>query len=138
MYLPIDADSGIPIYRQIADALRFRILSGRLAPGDRMPSIRDLCSSLRVNPATVNKAYRELELDGWLVTRRGLGTFVADSPPLSDSRAARDLLAASLDELAARAARLGLSEDELVRLVRARYRALAPRSARASAEEKER
>jgi GntR family transcriptional regulator len=118
MYLPIDTNSGLPIFRQIANALKYYIATGRLAPNEQVPSVRELCASLQVNPATVNKAFRELELDGWLVTRRGLGTFVAEQPPKPSRGQAREVLRERIADLVSEAARLGLSREDLLNAVR--------------------
>ena len=75
----LNFSSGVPIYRQIVQLISGKILSGALAPGDRIPSIRDVTAELNVNPNTVAKAYRELELGGLIETRRGMGCFVAES-----------------------------------------------------------
>ena len=76
MFLAVDPSSGLPVYRQIMDQVRRMIVAGRLAPGDRLPSIRDLASTLQINPLTVGKAYGELEREGSVEMRRGLGMFV--------------------------------------------------------------
>ena len=76
--LTLNFSSGVPIYRQIVQLLSGKILSGALAPGEKIPSIRDVTAELNVNPNTVAKAYRELELAGLIETRRGMGCFVAE------------------------------------------------------------
>jgi len=81
MFLQIDPGSGVPIYRQIMDGVRYAVAGGSLAAGDRLPSVRDLATTLGVNPTTIQKAYGELEHLAVLSTRRGQGTFVADAPP---------------------------------------------------------
>ena len=75
--LKIDPAAATPIWRQIEDEVRRRVASGRLRPGEAIPSVRELCKSLRVNPATVSKAYQRLTEAGLLEVRRGEGTFVA-------------------------------------------------------------
>jgi GntR family transcriptional regulator len=72
--------SGVPIYRQIQDQIRFGIASGLLRPGEQLPTVRALAVELSVNPNTVIKAYNELEREGILTSEQGTGTFVA-SPP---------------------------------------------------------
>lgn len=72
--------SGVPIYRQIQDLIRFGIASGRLRPGEQLPTVRALAVELSVNPNTVIKAYTELEREGIVTTEQGTGTFVS-SPP---------------------------------------------------------
>ena len=120
MYLPIDTSSGMPIYRQIVNGLKYHIASRMLRPGEKVPSVRELCTELKVNPATVNKAYRELEGQGYLETRRGLGTFVPDPPPAPGALEAEEVLAQKLDELVTLAATLGLDTEELLRIVERR------------------
>ena len=75
--LKIDPAAAAPIWRQIEDEVRRQVASGRLQPGVAIPSVRELCRSLRVNPATVSKAYQQLTEAGLLEVRRGEGTFVA-------------------------------------------------------------
>jgi len=75
--LKIDPAAATPIWRQIEDEVRRQVASGRLRPGAAIPSVRELCRSLRVNPATVSKAYQQLTEAGLLEVRRGEGTFVA-------------------------------------------------------------
>lgn len=77
MFLRIDPHSGIPLGVQICAALRLAIATQRVLPGERLPSARDLASDLRVNFHTVRKAFADLEAEGVLESRRGLGTFVA-------------------------------------------------------------
>ena len=75
--LNIDPAAAAPIWRQIEDEVRRQVASGRLQPGAAIPSVRELSKSLRVNPATVSKAYQQLTDAGLLEVRRGEGTFVA-------------------------------------------------------------
>src|SRR3954462_5683590 len=92
MFLPIDPSSGLPIYRQIFDQVRRMIAAGSLKTGDRLMSVRELSSTLAINPLTVTKAYGELEREGLVEMKRGLGVYVARPPapvrPLSAKRAA--------------------------------------------------
>ena len=77
----IDTASSVPVYEQIVDRLRYAIAAGRYAPGEQLPSVRQLAVDLLVNPNTVAKAYRELEREGLTFSRRGLGVFVSRSAP---------------------------------------------------------
>lgn len=86
--LEVDPSSASPIWSQIEEGLRRLVASGSLAAGAAVPSVRDLARDLRVNPATVSKAYQRLADQGVLVVRRGDGTYVADQPP-TFSRAGR-------------------------------------------------
>ena len=76
----LDPKSGVPIYRQIKDQVRYGIASGLLSPGEQLPTVRALAVELSVNPNTVIKAYTELERQGILTTEQGSGTFVAPLP----------------------------------------------------------
>ena len=83
--MKIDPSSHVPIYLQIADEIRVAIGAGVFRPGESLPSLRVLAADLRVNPNTVQRAYDELEREGVVVSRRGVGLFVADH----DTRSAR-------------------------------------------------
>ncbi len=112
MFLKLDPGSGVPIYRQIMDGVRYSVAGGTLSAGDRLPSVRDMATSLGVNPTTIQKAYGELEHLGVIETRRGQGTFVADVPPAVDEaerraaleREARDWIVRAAEQGADRAA----------------------------------
>jgi len=90
MLFTINPNDGLPIYRQIMRQVKHAVASGRLAPGDKLPSQRDLASELVVNHLTVKKAYEVLEAEGLIATERGRGTFVAAGVP--DDLRARGLL----------------------------------------------
>jgi GntR family transcriptional regulator len=111
----IDPRSPTPIYAQIAARIRIAVAAGDLTTGDPLPSVRALAGSLRVNPATVVQAYRELERDGLVDMRQGSGTFIATLSP--DARnETRDQEARRLvRELLERAARLSICPGELRR-----------------------
>ena len=98
MLLHISSD-GVPIYQQIVDQIQFRIMSGQLGVGDELPAIRGLAESLRVNPNTVARAYRELENEGLVEKRRTTGTFVAELPANRSVAQRRRLLAPQIDKL---------------------------------------
>jgi GntR family transcriptional regulator len=113
MFDNIDSRSPTPLYAQISARIRVAIAAGELAKGSALPSVRSLASELRVNPATVVQAYRELEAEGLVATRHGAGTFVQD---LGAERRTRDRAAESrrlVRELIAKAATLGISTAEL-------------------------
>ena len=79
MFIEIDLNKPVPIFNQIMDGVRLAVATGRIVPGDRIPSIRDLAVELRVNPNTVAKAYQELERSGLVSVKRGMGYFVSES-----------------------------------------------------------
>jgi GntR family transcriptional regulator len=103
--LHLDFSSPTPIWSQIEEGLRRLVACSALAPGRPVPSVRDLAKDLRVNPATVVKAYQRLADAGILTVKRGDGTYVSDKPPVV-SRGERDR---SLREAASRYAALALS-----------------------------
>ena len=76
--LHLDYRDARPIYTQIFDGIREQILSGILRPGDKLPSVRELATQLTINPNTIQRAYRELELQGWIASVPGKGSFVCE------------------------------------------------------------
>jgi GntR family transcriptional regulator len=104
-----------PLYAQIADRVRVAVAAGELAAGDALPSVRTLASRLRVNPATVVQAYRDLEQEGLVDMRQGAGSFVADVAPERRARARAATARKIVRDTLAEAARQGVSADELRR-----------------------
>ena len=120
MLIAINPSDARPIYQQIMDEIRRALVVGTLAADDPLPSVRQLAGELRINPNTVQQAYRELEREGVVHVRRGLGTFARD---VTSRRSERDELARSVAERALREAhRHGLSADELIAAVGAAAR----------------
>jgi GntR family transcriptional regulator len=78
MYIRIDSSSGVPIWQQVVTQVTRQAISGAVSAGDQLPTVRDLASELRVNPNTIAKAYQELERNGIVETKRGLGTFIIE------------------------------------------------------------
>ncbi len=113
MILHISSD-GVPIYQQIVDQIQFRIMSGQLHAGDELPTIRGLAESLRVNPNTVARAYRELETEGLVEKRRTTGTFVAELPERRSAAQRRRLLTPQLEKLIIQSRQLGFSLDDVI------------------------
>ncbi len=113
----IATGSSEPIYRQLVDQARRLIAGGQLAPGDAMPSVREIAQALALNPMTVSKAYGLLELEGALVRRRGLGMLVADAPKQAHSKASRaELLRPTLERAALEARQLELDPATVLAL----------------------
>jgi GntR family transcriptional regulator len=110
----IDARLPTPLYDQIASRIRLAIASGELRAGEGLPSVRQLAARLRVNPATIVQAYRELESEGFVKTRHGAGTFVNDVEPEQRTREKGDEARRLVREMLDAAARLGLSPNELL------------------------
>lgn len=111
MPLSVDPSDPLPIYVQIMDEIRRGIVVGAWRPGEPLPSASDLAVELRVNPNTVQKAYRELERRGVVEARRGSGTFVRQGAgPRERRRLAEDLA----ERCARQASRSGISVEELI------------------------
>ena len=125
-FLEIEPASAVPIWRQIEDGMRRLVASERLVPGSVVPSVRELAKALRVNPATVSKAYRRLTDAGLLTVRRGEGTFVGevDSNELEKERML--LLTDGAASFIRVAMSVGASRDEAMRAVLESWNAVAP------------
>jgi GntR family transcriptional regulator len=117
-----DPTSRVPIYRQLIDQIRQAVARGRLRPGSRLPSVRVMSRELVVNPNTVARAYTELEREGVLNTRQGLGVFVAEPQAELSGAARRERLSAALDRFLTEAVHLGFSADEVLAAVTKRIR----------------
>src|SRR5690242_1717324 len=110
----LDLHSGVPVYRQIIDQVRGGMASGSLVAGDQLPTVRQLAVDLAVNPNTVVRAYRELELGGLLETHQGTGTFIT-TQKLKRSDAERERqLAQIVSDCVARAGASGFTVEDLL------------------------
>lgn len=122
MELQIDVTSRVPIYRQLADQIRSAVARGRLAVGHRLPSVRDLSRQLVINPNTVAKVYTELEREGLLLTRPGLGVFVAQSGTELTRKVRRERITGLIDQVFTEAVLLEFSADDVQQLFSERSR----------------
>lgn len=113
MFSRIDPRSPTPIYAQIADRIRVAVASGELAAGDGLPSVRALATRLRVNPATIVQAYRELERDRIVEMRQGAGTYVTDVAAETRTRDRASAARRIVQQMLTEAARLGLTPADL-------------------------
>jgi GntR family transcriptional regulator len=113
MQFQIDTTSRTPIYRQLVAQIREAVARGRVLPDDRLPSVRELSRQLVINPNTVARVYTELEREGVLHTRQGLGVFVAQPGSELTRRARKDRLTSLIDELLTAAVHLGFSSEEV-------------------------
>lgn len=104
-----------PIYEQVKDGFRKLILSGTLSTGDQLPSVRELAAQLAINPNTIQRAYRELEADGFIYSIPGKGSFAAALSDVSDRR--KTELLGFFDETAAELLRLGITQEALIRRI---------------------
>jgi GntR family transcriptional regulator len=119
----IDQKSGVPFYRQIIEQVKSGIAGGSLTPGMQLPTVRQLAVDLSVNPNTVIRAYRQLEIEGVLETHQGSGTFVGKRAPEPDERERARALDQIVTELLARAMDHGLTLDDVSRALRERKEA---------------
>ncbi len=121
----IDSKSGVPFYRQIIEQVKFAMARGDLQPGTQLPTVRQLAVDLSINPNTVIRAYREMEIEGLLETHQGSGTFVGNRKPDIDAIERQRMLDQIITELLARASSYGLSfEDVLTGLQQRKERSL--------------
>jgi len=122
--LHLSSQDGVPIYLQIVNQVKYLVASGRLAPGEELPPIRALAEQLLINPNTVARAYRELELAGVVTKRRTTGTFVsAGASPLARRERLR-LITERIDALLVEARQMDIDLETLLELLQARDEAL--------------
>jgi GntR family transcriptional regulator len=117
MEFRIESSSRVPIYRQLVGQIREAVARGRLKADERLPSVRDLSRQLVINPNTVARVYTELERDGILNTRPGLGVFVAQPKTDLTKRARKDRLTCLVDGLLTEAVHLGFPAEELMAVI---------------------
>lgn len=115
MLLHLDYRDSRPIYVQIMDALRQQIASGVLRQEEKLPSVRELAASLSINPNTIQRAYRQLEMEGWIATVPGKGCFVCGIPEGNPQEELR--LLRQFDDAARNLLRRGYTRQELTRRV---------------------
>jgi len=119
----IDFSSGIPVYKQIINTIYTAVSSGKLREGDRLPTIKELTHQLNVNPNTIAKAYRELDLKGVITSKRGNGSFISESPlevPKLSAKQRKAKLEGLLSRVIAEAKVEGVGEHELLRYIQER------------------
>jgi GntR family transcriptional regulator len=110
----LDGHSGVPVYRQLIDQVHGAIAAGILRPGDQLPTVRLVAVELAINPNTVSRAYREMEIRGILDTQQGTGTFIADNQVEPSKEERERLLAQLVGEFVSRAGSAGLTVTELI------------------------
>ena len=120
MQLHISPHDGVPIYLQIVNQVKYLVASGRLEPGEELPAIRTLAEQLLVNPNTVARAYRELELAGVVVKRRTAGTYVSDASSPLARRQRLKIISQRVDALLAEARQMNIDIEELIELIQER------------------
>lgn len=118
MFITLSQSNPDPMYKQVTDQIKDAIASGDLKPGDKLPSIRELADGLKTSAITVKRAYFDLETEGYIFTRAGLGSFVAE---IDRERLRKEKLAECRSALAgilAAGAKFGIRAGDLVRLIR--------------------
>ncbi len=126
LHLQLNTNTGVPVYRQVMEQIRFYAASGVIRNGDQLPSIRELALSLHVNPTTIVKAYTELEHEKVIEMRHGKGAFLTQGAhPLSQAEVDESLRAAARP-LAVQAAQMGANQETVLRIVREELGKLDP------------
>ncbi len=118
MLLSVDPNSGVPVYRQIVDQVRYQIAAGLVKPGDELPSTRVLSSRLGVNPMTISKAYGLLEEAGFVVRRQGLPLVVAPFDSTQQNSTKLEQLETALQPAVAAAVQLSIPAPAAAELLR--------------------
>jgi GntR family transcriptional regulator len=113
MQIHLDHHSGEPIYRQIVETIKFEVARGKLAEGDKLPSIRELANTLAINMRTVVKAYEELCHEGLAVMQQGRGVFITAPQGVLPATHRRTVLIDLVQRLLAEAQRLGATPEEV-------------------------
>jgi GntR family transcriptional regulator len=117
LHLQLDPHSGVPVYRQMMDQVKYYIASGALQPGDQLPSIRELAQKLSVNPTTVVKAYNELQHGDVIEMRHGKGVFVTERSVRMSDREREKALRRLARQLAVEAAQMKAAAPIVLRIV---------------------
>jgi len=123
----LDLASGVPVYRQMIDQVQAGIATGSLAPGYQLPTVRQVAVDLAINPNTVLRAYRELEIRGVLETQQGTGTFISHRRVRPDHAERERQLEQLVSEFVARAGASGFTLQDAVEVLLDRYPALGKR-----------
>ncbi len=118
MYLRLNYQSGEAIYRQIVEQVKYKVASGELIPGQRLPSIRELAKQLKINPRTVVKAYEELRAAGLAVMRQGQGVFITDNQATLPNKVRKKQIEDMSGRLFAEASRLGADSEEVIEIIK--------------------
>ena len=112
--MDLEFDDKMPIYLQIMDRIKMDIVTEKLTANDKLPSVREMAITLKVNPNTLQRAYQELERLGIVYTQRGMGTFVGEGENMVDELK-QQMAKEVMDSFILRMKRLGFTEDEIIR-----------------------
>jgi GntR family transcriptional regulator len=117
----LDADSGVPVYRQLIDQVTGALAGGSLSAGNQLPTVRQVAVDLAINPNTVMRAYRELEIRGILETQQGTGTFISRQKPKRPDAERQRQLSQLVSDFLSRAGAAGFSVEELLEQIHDPY-----------------
>lgn len=120
MQLHVSPSDGVPIYQQVVNQIKYLVASGRLKQGEQLLPVRKLAEQLIVNPNTVARAYRELESEGLVESRRGSGVFVSEGVSPLAKREQNKILNERIDVLLAEAGHMNVDLEAVIKLVRQR------------------
>ena len=121
MQIHITTSDGVPIYLQVVNQVKYLVAAGRLKAGEELPPIRTLAEKLVVNPNTIARAYRELEVSGIVEKRRTAGTYVTDQgSPLARSERTK-IISDRIDQLLAEAGHMDVSLEDVIKLLEQRF-----------------
>ncbi len=120
MQIHISPTDGVPIYLQVVNQIRYLVAAGRLVAGEELPPIRVLAEKLVVNPNTIARAYRELEIAGIVEKRRTAGTYITDQGSPLARRERMRILSERIDQLLAEALQMNVSYEDLLKLIHQR------------------
>lgn len=126
MKFKINIHSAIAVYVQIENIIRFEIAAGKMKANDQLPSVRELSDRLEVNPNTVAKSYRDLEVMGFLYTRRGMGVFIRADVRKKAQSWVKGYTAQRLIEISREYAAAGLNKEDLTKTVNANFNTKQP------------
>jgi GntR family transcriptional regulator len=122
MHIHIDYNSGEPIIHQVVAQIKLMVVSSKLPPGSRLPSIRGFSKDLKINPTTVTRIYKELEHQGIIVLRHGQGAFVVESQRKPAKKQAAKTIRPKVEALLVEGLRLGLTQKEIVKVLKQEYK----------------
>jgi len=117
VFITISRDSPDPMYKQVADQIKDEVGSGELTADTQLPSIREMAAALEISDITIRRAYSELEREGYLYARSGIGYFIADVSPEKLRELKFHEIRREIEKLVNRAKRCGISSDELIQLI---------------------
>lgn len=114
--MTIEFDNNLPIYLQVMNYIKKQIVAGKLKPGDKIESVRELAAELQINPNTIQRTFQELEREGVVVTRRGLGRYVTEEESMM-MRMRKEMADQLLERFVSGMKELGFGERDIVALV---------------------